>query len=67
MAQVNIEGVIDHLDTEMRNALELTIKQHFPDQNISKWELFRTFKRMVSRKCSTWENVPDNLVIKSDG
>ena len=62
MAKVKIEDVIDHLDTEIRNALELTIRQHFPNLDFDKRELFRTFIRMVSKKCNTWENVPDNFV-----
>jgi len=62
MAKVKIEDVIDHLDTEIRRALEETIKSHFPNQNFNAREVFRTFVRMVGRKCSTWENVPDHYV-----
>jgi hypothetical protein len=62
MAEVKIEDVIDHLDTEIRQALEETIKSHFPNQNFDEREVFRTFVIMVGRKCSIWENVPDHYV-----
>ena len=62
MAKVKIEDVIDHLDTEIRNALAETIKDHFPNQSFDERDVFRTFKRMVGRKCSTWESVPDQYV-----
>ncbi len=64
MAKIKIEDVIDHLDTDIRNALELTIKKHYPDVDVDKRAVFRTFRRMVGRKCMIWENVPDNLVEK---
>lgn len=64
MAKVKIEEVIDHIDYDIRRALEETIKHHFPDTSFSSHEVFRTFKRMVGRKCNTWENVPDDYVEK---
>lgn len=62
MAKVKIEDIVDHLDTDLRKALAETIKQHFPNQPFSDRDVFRTFKRMVGRKCSTWETVPSHLV-----
>ena len=64
MAKVKIENIIDHLDTEIRRALEETIKDHFPNTNFDNRAVFRTFVRMVGRKCSTWEDVPDDFVEK---
>jgi len=29
-----------------------------PDADFDEYELFRAFKRAVSRKCNTWERVP---------
>jgi hypothetical protein len=62
MAQVKIEDVIDHLDSDIRKALEETIKQVFPNQPFDSRQAFRIFVRMVGRKCNTWEAVPDGLV-----
>ncbi|MBC5994023.1 hypothetical protein [Pontibacter cellulosilyticus] len=62
MARIKVEDVVDHLDTEFRRALEETIKEHFPRQDFDAWAIFRTFKRQVYRKCSTWEEVPDDYI-----
>jgi len=62
MAQVNMEEIVDHLSSEIKRALEDTIKEHFPDQDFDRNAVFRTFKRKVYQKCSVWENVPDKLV-----
>lgn len=64
MAKVKIEEIIDHIDSDIRKALSETLKQHFPEESFNDREVFRTFKRMISRKCSTWENVPDRFVEK---
>jgi hypothetical protein len=64
MAKVKIESVIEQLDHQMRRALEATLNEHFPNQQFDIRSVFRTFKRQVSRKCSTWENVNDGCVEK---
>lgn len=62
MARVNIEEVIDHLDTDIRNALYETVTEAFPGATVDRYSLFRLFKRHVRRKCNTWEQVPDQYV-----
>ena len=62
MARVKIEEIIDHLDREIMKSLEATCKKHFPNQEFNSRDLFRTFKKEVYRKCSTWERVPDRYV-----
>jgi hypothetical protein len=64
MAKVKIEDVVDHLSSEFRRALEETMKEHFPNQSFDTHNVFRTFKRQVSRKCNTWESVPEQYVEK---
>lgn len=64
MAKVKIEEIIDHLDYEIRKALEETLKEHFPNQNFDTKAVFKTFKNQVYIKCNTWENVPDRYVEK---
>ncbi|MDR6464710.1 hypothetical protein [Chryseobacterium sediminis] len=64
MAKVNIEEIIDYIDTDIRKALSETLKQHFPKESFNDREVFRTFKKMIARKCSTWEDVPDIFVEK---
>jgi len=65
MAQVNIEQIIDQLSSEMRKALVATIREHAPTCLVNDHALFRAFRRQVGRKCSTWETVPDQFVIKN--
>lgn len=62
MARVKIEEVIDHLSSEMRRALEDAVRETIPNVQVDAHELFRSFRRAVRRKCSTWERVPDNYV-----
>lgn len=64
MAKVKIEAIIDKLDYGMIRALKTTLEEHFPDSDFDTRAIFRTFKRQIYRKCSTWERVPDNLVEK---
>ena len=62
MARVKIEDIIDHLDTEIRAALNEAVLEVIPDSIFDKYELFRQFKNKVYNKCSTWETVPDHYV-----
>jgi hypothetical protein len=66
MAKIKIEAILDKLDYEMRRALKATLEEHFPDSDFDTRAIFRTFKKQVYRKCSTWERVPDNLVEKDN-
>jgi len=62
LALVQIENIVDHLSSEMRRALRDTVKEVLHDAEFDEYALFRTFRRQVGRKCSTWENVPDRYV-----
>jgi hypothetical protein len=64
MARVKIESIVEHLDSEMRNALEEAVKELAPESNVDGYGLFRAFVRAVGRKCSAWECVPDHYVEK---
>jgi hypothetical protein len=64
MAKIKVEEVLDHLDHDLRRALEATLKEHFPNQSFDTRAVFRTFKRQTNRKCNVWENVPDQYVEK---
>lgn len=64
MARIKVEEVLDHLDHDLRRALEATLKEHFPNQIFDARAIFRTFKRQAYRKCNIWENVPDQYVEK---
>jgi len=64
MARVKIEDIVDHLSVEMQKALEEAVRKVLPDAEFDRRTLFREFTRSVSRKCSTWERVPDHYVEK---
>lgn len=64
MAQVKIQSIIEHLDYDMKRALEDAVSRALPDTNIDRNELYREFYRAVGRKASTWVNVPDHDVKK---
>ncbi|KNY30163.1 hypothetical protein [Pseudobacteroides cellulosolvens] len=64
MGRVNIEKVIDHLNSDIRKALRDAVEEVTELENFDEYELFRTFKRKVRSKCNTWENVPDNYIEK---
>ena len=62
MARVNIEEIIDHLDSEIRRALADAVREAVPGAHFDEHALFRAFTRAVGRQCNTWENVPKQHV-----
>jgi hypothetical protein len=62
VARVRIEDIIDFLDSDIRKALKDSVDKVIPNNNVDSHQLFREFKRSISRKCSTWERVPDQYV-----
>ncbi len=65
MAKVNIEEVINHLESDMRKVLDATIREHLPYQDFNSRNVFKSFKKQVNKKCRSWESVP-NKFIRSD-
>lgn len=62
MASIHIERVIYHLAPEMKRALTETLSELGIQTNHDINDVFRTFRRQVDRKCSTWEDIPDDHV-----
>ena len=62
MAKIKIEDIIDHLNSETRKALRDAVNEVMDDAEFDEYALFRAFKRAISRKCRTWESVPDRCV-----
>ena len=62
MARVKLEGIIDHLSHQVKGALGTALEQIAPNSGIDTSVLFRAFMKAVSRKCSTWEQVPSQFV-----
>jgi hypothetical protein len=64
MAQVKIQSLVEHLDYDMKRALEDAVSRALPHANIDRNELYREFCRAVGRKASIWVNVSDHDVKK---
>jgi hypothetical protein len=64
MTKIKIEKVFNHLNDDLRKALEETIKQHFSGKPFDSREIFKTFQSNTSKRCSTWVRVPDVFVEK---
>jgi hypothetical protein len=64
MASVKIQEVIEHLDYEMKRALEDAFQRVAPDVRVDRNSLYREFRKAVGRKASTWVDVPDQDVKK---
>ena len=64
MAQVKIQSIIEHLDYDMKRALEDELFHVLPNAHLDGNQLYREFIRAVGRKASTWVNVPDHDVKK---
>jgi hypothetical protein len=62
MAKLSIEGFTDHLDRELRKALDATLREHFPDQNFNSRTVFKTFQEEVSKRCNDWEKIPNKYI-----
>ena len=62
MAHIKIEDIVDHLDLELKRALESAVEDVLPDVTVDRSELFRSFRRAVGRKCKEWIEVPDEFV-----
>ena len=62
MARVKMERIVEHLSDEMRQALAEAMPQTPGGPQVDSHELYRRFKRAVSRNCRTWEKVPDKFV-----
>jgi hypothetical protein len=62
MAKAKIEEIVDHLGSEMRRALEDSLREVAPGIEMDSHAFFRAFRRAVGRKCSTWESVPDRFI-----
>jgi len=64
MAQVKIQSIVEHLDSEMKRALEDAVSRVLPEVQVDRNELYREFRRAVGRKASMWVRVPDGDVKK---
>jgi len=65
MAKVKVEGVIQHLSTHVRGALEEAVLSAYPFQTVNRDDIYREFRVALARRCRSWEEVPDEFVDKT--
>jgi len=53
---------MDQLEDEFRKALQLTVKEHFPDQDFNARAIYKTFRKEVYKKCDDWEDIPNKYI-----
>lgn len=58
--QVKIEKVLEDLHSDIRGALDDTLKQLLPDAQYNIHELFRFFVDRVDYRCKQWETLKPN-------
>lgn len=64
MARIKLESIIEYHDSDIRRAIDDAVNNVTNSNDIDSYELFRAFKRSVSRRFSTWVRVPDQYVEK---
>jgi len=62
MAEVKIEDVVYHLDSEFKKALADTMQKFAPNVQVNIGSAFHYFQQRVYRHCGVWEKVPDSCV-----
>lgn len=62
MAEVKVDDVVYHLNSEFKKALADTMKRFAPNVNVNIDSAVRYFQRRVYDHCSVWEKVPDSCV-----
>lgn len=64
MAKIKLEAVMSRIDSEMKSALKLALNQHLSDQEVDANSIYKTFKKKVASKCSSWVTISDDYVMK---
>lgn len=62
MARIKIDGFLEHLDREIRQAIEAALMEVTPGAAVDAYAVHRAFKRALARKCSSWERIPDRYL-----
>ena len=62
MAEIKIDDVVYHLDSEFKRALSDTMRKYAPGVRFNISSAFDYFRGRVYDHCSVWEKVPDDCV-----
>jgi hypothetical protein len=58
MARIRPNDIFDHLNPQMRAALDEAVDRTLPGVEVDKRQLYLAFRRALSAKLKPWESVP---------
>ncbi len=62
VARIKTADLFDHLNTQLRAALDEAVDKTLPGIEIDKRQLYLAFRRALASKLKQWENVPGAAV-----
>ena len=62
MTQVNVEDILEYLDSDIRLALAEAVEVVLDESDVDDQELFDAFLAAIRQRVDTWESVPDTCV-----
>ena len=62
MARIRPNDIFDHLNPQMRAALDEAVDKTLPDVEVDKRQLYLAFRRALTVKLKPWESVPPAAV-----
>ena len=62
MARIRPNDIFDHLNPQMRAALDEAVDKTLPGIEVDKRQLSLAFRRAMAAKLKPWENVPPATV-----
>jgi hypothetical protein len=62
MARIRPGEILDHLNPQVRAALDEAVARTLPGVEVDKRQLYVEFRRTLALKLKQWENVPNAAV-----
>jgi hypothetical protein len=62
MARINMEEIVDELDSNFSKVLKSIFDELNPEKNVESKEIMRLFRTRLERGFGKWEYVPDRCV-----
>ena len=62
MARIKSQEIFDHLNPQLRSALDEAVARTMPGVEVDKRQLYVEFRRALALKLKQWESVPNTAV-----
>ena len=62
MARIRTTEIFDHLNAQMRAALDEAVDRALPGVEVDRRKLYLDFRRALATRCKQWEAVPNAAV-----